>query len=306
MRWTISSLNLFELAIWDDGRNRTLLGAFGSKTGRNQPSNKKFIFGPATWVRSLIKPEPGMALAYIDYEQQEFAIAASLSGDPAMMEAYMTGDPYLAFARMAGAVPADATKTSHGAERERFKVCALAVQYGMGAETLAAQLGLQPIFGRELLAQHKRTFPKFWQWIDQVQVTARVKGKLLSALGWELQITGTTKPNTVSNWPCQANGSEMLRLAVIAAVENDIRVCAPVHDALLIEAPEDEIDAAVCLTRRLMGQASRVVLSGFEVRTDVKIVRHPNRWVDPRGAFMWERICSLIPDLSQNGTPTCP
>jgi hypothetical protein len=306
LRSTVSNLKLFELAIWEDGRNRTILGAFGSKTGRNQPSNKKFIFGPATWVRSLIKPEPGMALAYIDYEQQEFAIAASLSGDSAMMEAYMTGDPYLAFARMAGAVPADATKASHGAERERFKVCALAVQYGMGAETLAAQLGLQPIFGRELLAQHKRTFPRFWQWIDQVQVTARVNGKLRSALGWELQITGTTKPNTVSNWPCQANGSEMLRLAVIAAVENGIRVCAPVHDALLIEAPEDEIDAAVCLTRRLMGQASRVVLSGFEVRTDVKIVRHPNRWVDPRGVFMWEKICSLIPDLSQNGTPTCP
>ena len=95
-------------------------------------------------------------------------------------------------------------------------------------------------------------------------------------------------------------------MAVIAAVENGIRVCAPVHDALLIEAPEDEIDAAVCLTRRLMGQASRVVLSGFEVRTDVKIVRHPNRWVDPRGALMWEKICSLIPVLSQNGTATCP
>ena len=306
LRWTLSNMNLFELAIWDDGRNRTLIGAFGSKTGRNQPSTKRFIFGPATWVRFLMKPEPGMALAYIDYEQQEFAIAAALSGDAAMMEAYMTGDPYLAFARMAGAVPADATKASHGAERERFKVCALAVQYGMGAETLAAQLGLQPIFGRELLAQHKRTFPKFWQWIEQVQVTAKVKGKLQSALGWELQVTGATKTNTLSNWPCQANGSEMLRLAVIAAVENGIRVCAPVHDALLIEAPEDEIDAAVCLTRRLMGQASRVVLSGFEVRTDVKIVRHTNRWVDPRGAFMWEKICSLIPALSQNGTPTCP
>jgi DNA polymerase I len=96
-------------------------------------------------------------------------------------------------------------------------VCALAVQYGMGAETLAAQLGLQPIFGRKLLAQHKRTFPKFWQWIEQVQVTAKVKGKLQSALGWELQVTGATKPNTLSNWPCQANGSEMLRLALIAA-----------------------------------------------------------------------------------------
>lgn len=137
-----------------------------------------------------------------------------------------------------------------------------------------------------------------------VHVTARVKGKSQSALSWELQVTGATKTNTLSNWPCQANGSEMLRLAVIAAVENGIHVCTPAHDALVIEAPEDEIDPAVCLTRRLMGQASRVVISGFEVRTDAKIIRHPNQWVDPRGAFMWEKICSLIPNLSQDGTPT--
>ena len=65
------------------------------------------------WVRGLIRPGPGTALAYVDYEQQEFGIAAALSGDPAMMDAYRSGDPYLAFARQAGAVPAEATKQTH-------------------------------------------------------------------------------------------------------------------------------------------------------------------------------------------------
>ena len=63
--------------------------------GANQPSNSKFVFGPATWLRGLIRPESGMSIAYIDYEQQEFAIGAALSNDPAMTEAYRTGDPYL-------------------------------------------------------------------------------------------------------------------------------------------------------------------------------------------------------------------
>ena len=40
-----------------DGRNRTLLSPFSAKTGRNQPSTTKFVFGPAKWVRGLIKPE---------------------------------------------------------------------------------------------------------------------------------------------------------------------------------------------------------------------------------------------------------
>ena len=70
-------------------------------------------------------------------------ITAALSGDAAMMQAYRSGDPYLAFAKQAGAVPSDATKDSHPIERNRFKVCALAVQYGMQEHGLAQALGEQ-------------------------------------------------------------------------------------------------------------------------------------------------------------------
>ena len=110
-----------------------MLSPFMSRTGRNQPSNSRFIFGPSAWLRGLIKPNKDRAIAYIDYEQQEFGLAAALSGDEAMKEAYNSGDPYLTFAKQAGAVPDDATKQSHKSERDQFKVCALAVQYGMGA-----------------------------------------------------------------------------------------------------------------------------------------------------------------------------
>jgi DNA polymerase-1 len=304
LRDTLGALKLFDLDVGDDGRNRTILGAFGSKTGRNQPSNTRFIFGPAAWVRYLIRPEPGMALAYIDFAQQEFAAAAALSGDTAMLEAYRAADPYLAFARMAGAVPADATKASHPVERERFKVCALAVQYGMGAESLAASLNLPAAYGRDLLGQHKRTFPTFWRWVGDVAATAAARRRLVAAFGWQLNVTADTRPTTLQNWPCQAAGAEMLRLAIIAAVERGIRVCAPVHDALLIEAPVDDIEAAAAETSALMTHASRIVLGGEPVRTDVKIIRWPERYVEPRGAVLWQEICRLTP--SPIGTPTCP
>ena len=71
LRHTLSQLRLNELAVGHDGRNRCLLSPFRAKTGRNAPSNSHFIFGPSVWLRGLIKPQPGMALAYIDYEQQE-------------------------------------------------------------------------------------------------------------------------------------------------------------------------------------------------------------------------------------------
>jgi hypothetical protein len=83
LRTALSQLRLESLAVGTDGRNRCLLSPFGSRTGRNTPSNSKFIFGPSTWLRGLIRPEPGKALAYVDWEQQEFGIAAALSGDRA-------------------------------------------------------------------------------------------------------------------------------------------------------------------------------------------------------------------------------
>ena len=128
LRSALSELRLNDLAVGQDGRNRTILSAFRSRTGRNQPSNSKFIFGPSVWLRSLIQPPPGHGIAYIDWSQQEFGIAAALSGDLEMQFAYRSGDPYLAFARQASAVPADATKATHGPTRELFKQCVLAVQ----------------------------------------------------------------------------------------------------------------------------------------------------------------------------------
>jgi hypothetical protein len=162
LRSALSDLRLNDLAVGSDGRNRTILSAFRSRTGRNQPSNTRFIFGPSVWLRSLIKPPPGHGVAYIDWSQQEFGIAAALSGDHVMQAAYLSGDPYLAFAKQAGAVPENATKETHGPTRELFKQCVLAVQYGMEAESLAARIGQPPVVARDLLRVHRETYRNFW------------------------------------------------------------------------------------------------------------------------------------------------
>ena len=93
--------------------------------------------------------------------------------------------------------------------------------------------------------------------------------------GWPLHTTMDTKPNTLKNFPIQATGAEMLRLACCLATERGVRICAPVHDAILIEAAEEEIESAVATARLCMAEASRVVLGGLEIGTDVKIVRPP-------------------------------
>ena len=299
LRVSLAQLRLSSLSVGGDRRNRCMLSAFSAKTGRNQPSNSKFIFGPSAWVRSLIRPEAGYGLAYIDWSQQEFGIAAALSGDQAMLDAYESGDPYLAFGKQVGAIPLDGTKNTYPAQREQFKACVLAVQYGMGPESLAQKIGQPEARAKQLLQLHQEAYPTFWQWSDSAVNRSFLTCSLDTVFGWGIRVDGKSNPRSLANFPMQGNGAEMLRLACIAATEQGVAVCAPVHDALLIEAPLEKLEAAIWTTQRSMRDASAAVLGGFELRSDVNIVSYPNRYVDERGAAMWETVMDVLDEIEK-------
>jgi hypothetical protein len=294
LRSSLSELRLHDLLVGGDGRNRTILSAFRARSSRNQPSNSKYIFGPSVWIRGLIKPPPGHAVAYVDWSQQEFGIAAALSGDHVMQEAYRSGDPYLAFAKQAGAVPPDGTKATHGPARELYKTAGLAVQYGMTEHGLAPRIGEPPLVASNLLAAHRQVYRRFWQWSDAAVDHAVLTGSLHTVFGWKVHVVGDVNARSLRNFPMQANGAEMLRLAACLATERGVEVAAPIHDALLIVAPFHRFDEDIATTRAAMAEASRVVLDGFELRTDVGRVVWPNRYSDSRGKRMWETVTRLM------------
>ncbi|WP_231615985.1 DNA polymerase [Novipirellula artificiosorum] len=294
LRHALSEMKLEKLAVGSDGRNRAMLSPFSSRSGRNQPSNNKFIFGPSVWMRGLIKPAAGRSIAYVDWSQQELGIAAALSGDVALSQAYASGDPYLEFAKMAGAVPPSATKKSHPDERSAYKVCMLATQYGMGERGLAAKLDKSVAFARNLLRRHRETFPVFWRWSQSQVHTAMLVGELQTVFGWTIHTIGGDNPRSLANFPMQANGAEMLRLACSMATEAGITVCCPVHDAILIEADTGQIDEAVNETQAIMQEAGRIVLDGFDLESDAKVISYPDRYMDDdRGQEMWDHVFRL-------------
>ena len=295
LNYSLNFLHLGDLSVDPDGRNRCRLRPFSSKTGRNQLSSTEFIFGPATWLRGLIKPEPGRALAYVDWSQQEFGIAAALSGDSAMIDAYQSGDPYLKFGQQAGQIPPGATKETHGPTRELFKTCVLGVQYGMGEKSLASRIGGPDAQARILLQLHRYTYPKFWEWSEGVEHHAFFRGWLKTVFGWRIQVGMDANPRSIRNFPCQANGAEILRLACCLATERGLSIVAPIHDALLVEGPSDSIDDVVDLVQEAMAEASAVVLSGFRLRSEAKVVRWPDRYMDDRGRAFWARVFALLP-----------
>ncbi len=130
-------------------------------------------------------------------------------------------------------------RQSHPAERSAFKVCMLATQYGMSEHGLAAKLNKPVAFARNLLRQHRETFPVFWRWSQSQVDAAMLLGRLQTVFGWTIHTIGGDNPRSLANFPMQANGAEMMRLACSLATEAGITVCCPVHDAILIEAPTD-------------------------------------------------------------------
>ena len=294
LRHALGQMRLNSLAVGNDGRNRTLLSPYGASSGRNLPSNSEFIFGPSTWFRGLIKPTPGHGLAYIDFSSQEVAIAAALSGDTELMEAYQSGDVYLGFAKQAGLAPEHATKETHKKVRDQCKAVVLGTQYGMGSYSLAQRIGQPEIYARRLLEVHRKAYPRFWSWSESAVDKAMLTGYLQTVFGWTRHVGDKANPRSLQNFPCQGNGAEMLRLSICMAVEAGLNIVAPIHDAVLLESPLDTLDTDIESLQAIMAEASKIILNGFEVRTDVDVVRYPDRYMDGRGRVMWDRVMGLL------------
>ena len=304
LRECLSKLRFGSIQVGQDGRNRCMLSPFGASTGRNTPSSSRFIFGWPKWARGLIQPKPGRSLCYIDYSQQEFGIAAALSGDTNMIAAYRSGDPYLQFAIQAGAVPKDATKGSHPNERAQFKACVLAVQYGMGEDSLALRIGEPVIRARQLLNHHRRVYRRFWEWSDAVFNSAVASNELHTIYGWRLQLKPDLNPRSIRNFPMQATAAEMLRVACILIREQGIDLCAPIHDAILIEADDALIHKHSTIAQQCMTQASGVVLGGFELSSDLTTLTYPDRFLDNDAEPFWTEMIDLLKKVETQSVKT--
>jgi hypothetical protein len=114
--------------VGSDGRARPWIGPFGTQTGRNAPPASQYVFAMASWLRSIVEPKYGRTILGADESAQEFAIAAVLSGDKNMIEAYNSGDPYLGYAKQSGGIAQNATREDPvvDALRDEYKSSCLA------------------------------------------------------------------------------------------------------------------------------------------------------------------------------------
>jgi DNA polymerase-1 len=291
----IDALKNLKLEIGADGRNRFWLNPFGTKTGRNNPSTNRALFGLPHTMRSFMKPLPGMAIAQIDYGTQEVGIAAFLSGDPTLIEDYFAGDVYRRFAAISLGI-LDPTEQ----QRQVYKAVVLGRIYGKGVVSLARDLGISRAQAQRIMDQMTARYPVLNAWLERVTTKAAHCVPITCVLGWSLTATGRPgEERTFLNFPMQANAGELMRLVIIRASKLPLIGCA--HDSFLIEDTIDRIEGSVVEMQEIMRKTSRDLFGGYELRADCKshdIVRYPDRFIDKReredGMQHWKRLMTLI------------
>lgn len=280
---------------------RPYYGIFGTQTGRNAAKAKTFPLAMSSWLRAIVRPRPGHFIIGSDFSQQEVYVAAKLSGDVNLLQAYNSGDVYLAFAKQAGLVPADATKTSHKLERTLCKSTVLGLQFGMGHRKLQAKLRLdsgQDVSDektQELIDAHKSTYHTYWQWVKDLSREYKNGTPLVTNDGWVLWCDNKVM-TSVRNFPVQANAASITRKAIVRCWELGLKVMCGLHDAIYIISEHPEIEQDVLNEVMLWATEQILKEEKTTMRIDSKVLGHEEVWVEEKGQQDWDKLKGFLID----------
>ena len=274
--------------IGEDGRSRCSLQMFKTKTGRCAPSTALYPFSASKWARNFMKPALGSRLFYLDYAQQEVAIQGALSNDKNMMDAYSSGDVYVWTAKQCGKIPKHISNEEAADEqgpyvetRDIFKQLFLANNYGAGIHWLKGQLKSTMHMARYWKKKFSQIYKIYFGWIKNEIDRGFITGSMHTRYGWSRIIKGkfqkdkygNWKPikNSLQNWPIQSTGSDVLRMAMLDVQEQGFKVCALVHDAILVELPLGD-ERNIKQVQRTMELAAQKII-GIPIRVDCKEIK---------------------------------
>ena len=241
--------NTFWEYVGSDGMVRPYMNIYGAQSSRSQPSSTSFLFLKTGWMRSLCVPPKGKAVGAIDYSSQEFLLGAVCSMDERMIDAYRSGDVYLAYARGIGMVPPEGTKETHGKQRDLCKATVLGLSYMMSefglSYDLSEKLGhyVSPDECKELVESFYNLYSKFSAWREKSIESYFVKDKFIRLPDGFYMFGSNDNFRSVGNVPLQGFGACIMRKAVQLAQDAGLNVIFTLHDALYIMFDSDDLEA---------------------------------------------------------------
>jgi DNA polymerase I len=141
---------------------------------------------------------------------------------------------------------------------------------------------------------HRHRYKTFWDFAQRAVDHVMRNGSLETELGWHLHPRRDPNPRSIANFPIQANAAEILRVACCLVTEAGYEVCAPVHDAVLVNCKIEDVDRAKAEVTAMMAKASQIVLGGFTLKIGVEVTKYPDHLTDKRGKKMWTEVMKQL------------
>jgi DNA polymerase-1 len=252
------------------GRLHTTFGQTGTATGRLSSANPNLQNIPIRTelgreIRAAFTAEPGHVLLSADYSQIELRLLAHFSNDPLLVEAYRRGDDiHTLTASQVFGVPPLLVTPDH---RRQAKVVNFGIVYGLSAFGLSQTLGIETGEAKQFINAYFERYKGVRAFVDKTLEEARREQKVKTLFGRVRPIPDINSKNftlrgfaerTAVNTPLQGTAADLIKLAMIRidAMFREVglrsRMTLQVHDELVFEVPEAELEAVRALVREQM------------------------------------------------------
>ena len=267
-----------------EGRIHTRFDQVATATGRISSAEPNLQNIPVRTelgreIRRAFIASPGCKLVDADYSQIELRVLAHMSGDETMISAFREGqDIHARTAAEVYGVPLD--QVTHEM-RSRSKAVNFGIVYGISDFTLAKNISVSRKEAREFIDRYFERYPGVKKYMDEAVKTGKEKGYVETLMGRRRYLPELSSANfnvrafgerCAMNSPIQGTAADIIKLAMIAVArriqaENlRARLILQVHDELIVEAPEDEVDRVKALLKDCM---EGVVALKVPLRADI-------------------------------------
>jgi DNA polymerase I len=263
-------------------RLHTTFNMAGSATGRLSSVNPNLQNIPIRTelgreIRAAFIAEPGHVLLAADYSQIELRLLAHFSGDKLLVEAYRSGeDIHTLTASQVFGVPPLMVNAEH---RRRAKAVNFGIVYGLSAFGLSQQIGIDTKEAKQFIDAYFEKYSGVREFIDRTLDQARRDQKVMTLFGRVRPIPDIHSKNfnlrgfaerTAVNTPLQGTAADLIKIAMIR-IDADLRerklrsrMLLQVHDELVFEVPEDEVNTV----KRLVSERMESV---YELKVPLKV-----------------------------------
>jgi DNA polymerase I len=304
----LGHLRPFDFDVGRDGRARTSFFPFSTKTGRNAPSTTKYVLMTDKGFRGFVQPKAGWSAASLDYHCEEMMVGGCMSDDHNLIALAESPDAYLHLGKMVGLIKeADPQAADYKDLRKKLKPASLGLLYGIGIRSLSHLLGLTIARSRHVWQNHHTELRIYWNWAESLSDLAAAGGTLRTplfghGLGYGPGPVAAFSSRTASNFGVQAVAGDIMRAGSIFAMQTQparAYVLGSAHDAFVIEAPTEEIDAAIAWMTDVMDRAVKTVLGPkCAIRVKVQVTHGPNV-CDWEQSDLFDLIKAIILELEE-------